>query len=207
MESAVSGLTVETVRPSNGERLKIVVSDGVSASGLASLIEDSKFDVQDVTNASEEELNAALATAHALIVRSKTKVGPEILDKAPELRVIGRAGVGVDNIDLLASTERGIPVLNAPAGNTVSAAELTMALIMAAARKVPAADRSVRAGEWARSRFKGQELRGKTLGLVGAGRIGGEVVRRAQAFGMTVVAYDPPTWYPFTCRSPTRRMG
>jgi D-3-phosphoglycerate dehydrogenase len=190
-ESVTPSLTVETVPPGKGERLRVVVTDGVSSSGLAALNEDPRFHVQDVTNASTDERDAALATAHALIVRSKTKVGPDVLALAPQLRVIGRAGVGVDNIDLVASTERGIPVLNAPAGNTVSAAELTMALILAAARRVPAADRSVRAGEWARARFSGQELRSKTLGLVGAGRIGGEVARRAQAFGMNVLCYDP----------------
>jgi D-3-phosphoglycerate dehydrogenase len=114
-----------------------------------------------------------------------------MLAKAKALRVVGRAGVGVDNIDLDAATERGVAVLNAPAGNTVSAAELTMALILCMVRGVAAADASVRAGEWARARFNGVELRGRTLGLVGAGRIGGEVAKRSRAFGMRVVAHDP----------------
>jgi D-3-phosphoglycerate dehydrogenase len=125
------------------------------------------------------------------VVRSATKVGDDLLQKAPHLRVVGRAGVGVDNIDLEAATGRGVAVINAPAGNTVSAAELTLALMLAMARKVPAADASVRTGAWARASFKGAELRDRTLGLVGAGRIGGAVATRCRAFGMHVLAYDP----------------
>lgn len=169
----------------------VVVLDRISETGLRPLTQDAEFDVLQTVDWSEERLADALAAADAVIVRSRTTVDRELLDKAPHLRVIGRAGVGVDNIDLNAATERGVAVINAPEGNTVSAAEHTMALIMAAARKVVAADRSMREGEWARSRFAGTELRGKVLGLVGAGRIGGEVARRARAFGMTVHVYDP----------------
>lgn len=172
-------------------RWKVVVADRVSPSGLATLLQDERFEVQVVAGAPEEEFFTALADAQGLIVRSATRVTADLLDEAPGLLVVGRAGVGVDNIDLAAATERGIAVLNAPAGNTVSAAELTMALMLTVARRVAAADRSVREGEWARSRFNGVELRGRTLGLVGAGRIGGEVARRAQSFGMRVVAHDP----------------
>src|SRR5690606_38312452 len=138
-----------------------------------------------------EELARALVGMDAVIVRSATRITRESLAHADRLKVIGRAGVGVDNIDLAAATEKGIAVLNAPSGNTISAAELTMALLLSLVRRVPAADRSMKAGEWDRKSFTGVELYGKTLGLVGAGRIGGAVARRARAFGMRVVAYDP----------------
>ncbi|NIP60228.1 MAG: phosphoglycerate dehydrogenase, partial [Gemmatimonadetes bacterium] len=180
-----------TATAAAGERFTVLVADHLSPSGLQPLADDERFVVELGHDWEEARFRAALETAHALVVRSSTTVDAALLDRAPGLRVIGRAGVGVDNIDLDAATERGIPVLNAPSGNTVSAAELTLALILALARKVPEADRSVRAGEWRRSAFAGAELRGKTLGLVGAGRIGGEVARRAQAFGMLVLAHDP----------------
>lgn len=173
------------------ERYRVVAADKISPAGLSALTSDERFDVQFANGWDETAFSEALAGAHGLIVRSATKVTREVLDKAPKLKVVGRAGVGVDNIDLEAATERGVPVINAPEGNTVSAAELTLALILNVARRVAAADRSVRAGEWDRSRFAGRELRGKTLALIGAGRIGGEVARRAQGFGMRTVAYDP----------------
>lgn len=173
------------------ERYVVLVTDGVSAGGLEPILADGRFEVVQVDDLADAGFDEALARAHGLIVRSATKVRSEMLDKAPELRVVGRAGVGVDNIDLVAATGRGVAVMNAPAGNTVSAAELTMALILSMVRGVAEADASVRSGQWARSRFKGAELRGRTLGLVGAGRIGGEVARRCRAFGMNVLAYDP----------------
>jgi D-3-phosphoglycerate dehydrogenase len=126
-----------------------------------------------------------------LIVRSRTKVSAEILEAAGSLKVVGRAGVGVDNIDVESATRRGIVVLNAPGGNVISAAEHAIALMLAAVRHIARADASLRRGEWERGRFRGIELHGKTLGLAGAGRIGSEVARRARAFGMRVVAYDP----------------
>ena len=173
------------------ERFTVLVTDGVSATGLQPLKSDGRFEVVEVPDSGTAGFASALEGAQALIVRSATDVGAELLAGAARLRVIGRAGVGVDNIDLDAATERGIAVLNAPAGNTVSAAELTMALILATVRRVAAADASVRSGEWKRSRFKGAELRGRTLGLVGAGRIGGAVAQRCRAFGMRVLAHDP----------------
>ena len=173
------------------QRYTVLVTDRVSESGLASLHADDRFEVLKVDDSSDPSFMDALPGAHGLIVRSATKVREDVLDAGTNLRVIGRAGVGVDNIDLAAATERGIAVMNAPAGNTVSAAELTLALILAMVRRVPAADASVRSGDWARSQFKGVELRGRTLGLIGAGRIGGEVARRCQAFGMNVIAHDP----------------
>jgi D-3-phosphoglycerate dehydrogenase len=172
-------------------RFTVVVADKVSPSGLQALTDDARFEVVFTVGEERGALEYALAEADALIVRSATKVTSELLAGAPGLRAIGRAGVGVDNIDLEAATARGVPVLNAPEGNTVSAAELTFALVLAAARHVPAADRSVRAGEWERARFAGIELRGKTLGLIGAGRIGGEVAKRARGFGMRVIVHDP----------------
>ncbi|MCA9739443.1 MAG: phosphoglycerate dehydrogenase [Gemmatimonadota bacterium] len=166
---------------------RILVADGISASGLEPLTRDERFQVVRVST--PDQLLSELPTAHGLLVRSKTRVDAELLQHALVLEVIGRAGVGVDNIDLEAATARGIPVLNAPAGNTISAAELTMALMLGLARGVPAADQALRSGTW--SKTQGVELRGKTLGLVGAGRIGGEVARRCLAFGMRVLAYDP----------------
>ena len=169
----------------------MLATDGVSTLGLAPLREDDRFDVVVIADSTRAEFDEALRDASGLIVRSTTKVGEPMLARAPMLKVVGRAGVGVDNIDLKAASERGIAVMNAPAGNTVSAAELTMALILSAARLVPEADRSIREGKWERARFRGMELRGKTLGLIGAGRIGNEVAVRCRSFGMDVIAYDP----------------
>ncbi|MFZ0627236.1 MAG: hydroxyacid dehydrogenase [Acidimicrobiia bacterium] len=170
---------------------EVVATDRVSKKGLAPLREDDRFVVSRIDDSSSPEYAEALSTAAGLIVRSATKVDARMIAGAPELRVIGRAGVGVDNIDLSAATERGIAVMNAPGGNTVSAAELTLALLLSVARRVPEADRSIRAGKWERSRFQGVELRGRTLGVIGAGRIGGAVAERCRAFGMKVIAYDP----------------
>lgn len=173
------------------DRFVVLVTDKVQESGLTALRSDDRFDVVKIDDSTDPAFAEALPKAHGLIVRSATKVRAEMLADATNLRVIGRAGVGVDNIDIPAATARGVAVMNAPAGNTVSAAELTMALILSMARKVAAADASVRSGEWARSAFKGAELRGRTLGLIGAGRIGGEVARRCRAFGMRVICHDP----------------
>lgn len=175
----------------SSDRYTVLVTDKVSAAGLAPLHGDDRFDIVQIDDSADPAFREALAVADGLIVRSATKVRAEMLAGASALKVVGRAGVGVDNIDLDAATERGIAVLNAPAGNTVSAAELTLALVLSMLRRVSEADASVRAGEWARSRFQGVELRGRTLGLVGCGRIGGEVSKRCRAFGMGVVAYDP----------------
>jgi D-3-phosphoglycerate dehydrogenase len=173
------------------EKFVVIAADKISLSGLAPLTEDDRFEVLVPDGWSPEEMREALGRAHGLIVRSATKVTRELLEQALNLKVVGRGGVGVDNIDLAAATEAGIPVINAPEGNTVSAAELTMALILTVARKVSWADASVQSGAWARSQFSGMEIRGKTLALVGAGRIGTEVALRGQAFGMETIAYDP----------------
>ena len=171
-------------------RIRVIATDGISPEGLAPLRENEELEVREYAS-SENGFRADLGEAWGLLLRSATQVTQELLDAAPNLRVVGRAGVGVDNIDVEACTRRGVAVFNAPSGNTISAAELAFALMLASVRRVAAADRSLRAGEWARSRFKGNELRGKVLGLVGAGRIGGEVARRARAFGMSVLVYDP----------------
>lgn len=127
----------------------------------------------------------------AMVVRSRTKMTAEVIQRGNRLRVIGRAGVGVDNIDVVAATERKIPVVFAPAATTTSVAELTLGLMLSLARSIPAADRSTKEGRWEKKRFDGVELKGKTLGLVGSGRIGTEVAHLAKAFGMEAVAYDP----------------
>ncbi|MCI0434495.1 MAG: phosphoglycerate dehydrogenase [Gemmatimonadetes bacterium] len=171
-------------------RYRVLVLDPLSASGLAPLVDDDRFDLIEQFGLKGAALAEALDQADGVIVRSATKITREVMQNARKLRVIGRAGVGVDNIDVDAATERGIAVLNAPAGNTISAAELVFAMLLALVRRVPAADRSMKAGEWNR-KLGGTELYGKTLGLVGAGRIGSAVAQRARAFGMRVIAYDP----------------
>ncbi len=170
---------------------RIAVADEISPSGLGALSRDPRFKMHWLAGRASAEKEEAIARADAVIVRSATRITRELIEAAPDLKVVGRAGAGVDNIDLDAATERGIPVLNAPAGNSVSAAELTFALVLALARKVVAADRSVRRATWKRPDLAGVELNRKTLGLIGAGRIGGEVARRARAFGMKVLVFDP----------------
>ena len=149
------------------QKYRVVVADKISAFGLAPLLKDKRFEVElagEWRGEDPDRYKEVLAEANGLIVRSATKVDRDFLEGTPKLTVVGRAGVGVDNIDMDAATEQGIAVLNAPAGNTVSAAELTMALMLSTARRIPGADRSVRLGEWRRSAFAGTELRGKTLG-------------------------------------------
>ena len=169
---------------------KILVADDVSDSGLQPL-RDANFDVEKRTGLSPVELLAAVADCQGLVVRSETKVTSEVMDAAGELRVIGRAGVGVDNIDVPAATARGIVVMNAPDGNTITTAEHTIALLISLARNVAQANSSLKSGKWARKGFIGVELQGKTLGVIGLGRIGRTVSARARAFGMQIVAFDP----------------
>jgi D-3-phosphoglycerate dehydrogenase len=170
---------------------RILIADAMPADALAPLSEDARFELVEKTGLKGDALAQAISGMDAVIVRSSTTITRESLALADALRVIGRAGVGVDNIDVEAATERGIAVLNAPSGNTISAAELAFALLLSVARRVAAADRSMKSGEWDRKSFTGMELYGKTLGLIGAGRIGGEVAKRARAFGMNVLAFDP----------------
>ena len=170
--------------------LLVLATDKVSTDGLFPLLEDDRFEVR-VAESGTSEFDSALTKASGLIVRSATIVDAPMMDRGQTLAAIGRAGVGVDNIDLQAATERGIAVFNAPGGNTIAATEMTMAMILATVRKVPAADSSLRDGSWDRASFQGVQLEGKTLGLLGAGRIGAEVAIRCKAFGMRVIAFDP----------------
>jgi D-3-phosphoglycerate dehydrogenase len=170
---------------------RILASDPVAPEGLKILRETPGFEVEAAEKMSPEALKKAVAGADALVVRSETKVTAEVIAAAPRLKVVGRAGVGIDNVDVTAATKRGILVMNAPEGNTIAAAEHAMALLLALSRNVPWAHASLSKGEWKRSAFIGRELFGKVLGLVGLGRIGGEVAKRARAFGMTVMASDP----------------
>jgi len=169
---------------------RVFVADDVSDKGLQPL-RDAGFAVEKKTGLALEDLRVALADSDGLVVRSETKVDADLMDAARKLRVIGRAGVGVDNIDVPAATARGIVVMNAPDGNTITTAEHTLALLIALARNIPQANSSVKAANWDRKRFIGAELQGKTLGIVGLGRIGRAVAERAQALGMKVVAHDP----------------
>jgi D-3-phosphoglycerate dehydrogenase len=168
--------------------LKVLVTEKLAERGIELLREE--FDV-DVLGLGHEELLESIGDYDGLIVRSATKVTAEVIERADNLKAIGRAGIGVDNIDVEAATKRGILVANAPASNTVAAAEHTLALMLAAARRIPAADSSLRNGEWNRSAFKGVEVAEKTLGLVGLGHVGTIVARAAVGMGMRVLAYDP----------------
>lgn len=170
---------------------RVLVTDKVELSGLYPIVDAEGFEIVAVDDSTGDGFVDELATAEALVIRSATRVTAEMLTRAPALRVIGRAGVGVDNVDLEAATAAGVVVFNAPGGNTIAATELTMGLILSVARMIPAADASIRAGRWDRAAFKGVELKGKTLGLIGAGRIGGEVATRCRAFEMDVIVYDP----------------
>ncbi len=168
---------------------RVLVTDRIGEEGLGILREGADVDVR--LGLSPEELIAAIPEYHALAVRSETKVTAEVLAAARSLIVVGRAGVGVDNIDVDAATSRGIVVVNAPAAITIATAEHTLGMMLALARHIPAAHASLSAGKWERSKFVGVELRGKTLGIAGMGRIGAEVARRARALEMRVIAYDP----------------
>jgi len=167
--------------------MKIVIADKISSLG-AQLLTDAGWQVSQPAAA---DLKRELADADALIVRSATRVTEELLQQAPRLRAVGRAGVGVDNIDMEAATRRGVLVMNTPGGNAPSVAEHTLALMLAMARSVPQLNAAMHAGRWEKAGSAGAELRGKTLGLVGLGRVGAEVAQRARALGMRVIAHDP----------------
>jgi len=168
---------------------RILVADPIAEDGLTRLREAGEVEVR--TKLGEAALVDAIDSFDALVVRSETKVTAPVLEAGTALKVVGRAGVGVDNIDVATATRRGILVVNAPRGNIVAAAEHAVGLLLALARNIPQADASVRRGEWQRSRYVGVEVRGKTLGIVGLGNIGSEVAKRAQGLEMEVVAYDP----------------
>jgi D-3-phosphoglycerate dehydrogenase len=170
---------------------KVLVADSISQRGVDELSREHALEVTVRTGLNEGELIEAISSFSALVVRSQTRVTADILKAGANLRVVGRAGVGVDNVDVETATRRGIVVLNAPGGNTVSTAEHAFSLLLCAARKIPQADANVRSKRWDKKNFEGIELYNKTLGIIGMGRIGSELSRRAIAFGMRVVAFDP----------------
>jgi D-3-phosphoglycerate dehydrogenase len=173
----------------DGKRPRVLVKEKIGDSGVALLSEH--FDVDVGVDWSEEQLADRIGEYDGIVIRSATKMTPELIGRAGRLRVIGRAGVGVDNVDVAAATKRGIVVANAPESNVVTAAEHTMALLLAMARNVPQAYVSLTSGKWERSKFSGVELYEKTLGILGFGRIGQLVAQRARGFGMRVLAFDP----------------
>jgi D-3-phosphoglycerate dehydrogenase len=171
------------------EKRKVLVTDSVSRSIIDIFPGDTEVDFRD--NLKPEEMMAILGDYDALIVRSQTKVTAAVIEAGRKLQVIARAGVGIDNVDVEAATRCGVVVVNAPTGNTVSAAEHTIALMLASARNIPQANASLKACQWKRSEFMGTELRGKTLGIIGLGNVGSEVARRAQGFEMKLIGKDP----------------
>ena len=168
---------------------KILISDGLDGRGQSILRASAEVDSHDKLSA--EDLLKIIADYDALIVRGQTRVTPAVFEAAAQLKVIGRAGVGVDNIDLDAAKKHSVTVVNAPTSTTVAVAELAFGLLLAVAREIPRADAGMKQGEWLKKQFEGTELNGKTLGIIGFGRIGMEVGKRAAAFGMNVIIYDP----------------
>src|SRR3989475_10338524 len=172
----------------SGADMKILITDGLEPEAISTLRKTHEVDVQEVDS---KGLLDVVAGYHALIVRSRTIVSKAVLIHAPKLKVVGRAGVGVDNIDVAEATARKIAVVNAPTASTISVAELAVGHMISLFRHLPEADRSVKEGRWEKKKLEGRELFDKTLGLIGSGRIGAEVAKRAQAFGMRVVSFDP----------------
>src|SRR5437867_10402893 len=171
--------------------MRIVVADDLPASALELIRAEAGWVVDARSGRKPAALAADLADADGLLVRSATTVDARLMDAAPKLRIIARAGTGVDNVDVVAASARGILVVNAPGANSISVAEHACALMLGLARSVPAADRAMKEGRWEKKRFLGTELRGQTLGIAGLGRIGQEVAHRARALAMRVVAHDP----------------
>uniref|UniRef100_A0A8I5UKR5 D-3-phosphoglycerate dehydrogenase n=1 Tax=Pongo abelii TaxID=9601 RepID=A0A8I5UKR5_PONAB len=169
---------------------KVLISDSLDPC-CRKILQDGGLQVVEKQNLSKEELIAELQDCEGLIVRSATKVTADVINAAEKLQVVGRAGTGVDNVDLEAATRKGILVMNTPNGNSLSAAELTCGMIMCLARQIPQATASMKDGKWERKKFMGTELNGKTLGILGLGRIGREVATRMQSFGMKTIGYDP----------------
>ena len=168
--------------------MKILVSDSISENAIDLLKQNFSVDVNEV---SSQQLLEIIGDYDALIVRSRTKVTREVIEAGKNLKVIGRAGIGVDNIDVALATQKKIPVVFAPRGSTISVAEITVGQILALSRQLPYADKTTKNGEWLKKKLKGIEIYEKTLGLIGMGRIGLEVAKRCQAFGMKIIAYDP----------------
>jgi D-3-phosphoglycerate dehydrogenase len=169
---------------------KVLITDGLEAGGQH-ILREAGANVDDRNNISADELLKAVGDYDALIVRGRTKVTAAVFEAGKNLKVVGRAGVGVDNIDLVAAKARGVAVVNAPTATSIAVAELTFGLLLAVAREIPRADATMKNGAWIKKELEGIELNGKTLGVIGMGRIGAEVGRRAAAFGMKVLGYDP----------------
>ncbi|HII84750.1 MAG TPA: phosphoglycerate dehydrogenase, partial [Methanobacterium subterraneum] len=169
--------------------MKVLIADQINQKGIEELEEVAEVVAR--TDITPEELVDDIKDFDAIVVRSRTKVTREVIEAAPSLKIIARAGVGVDNVDVEAATERGIMVVNAPESTSITVAEHTMGLVLSMSRKIAIADNSVKEGKWEKSRFMGMELNSKTLGIVGMGRIGSQVVIRAKAFGMDIMVYDP----------------
>jgi len=172
-------------------KIKVLVCDNISQEGLKPLKEDAQFELHEKGKLSETELLEIISEYEGILLRSGTKITKKIIEKADKLKIIGRAGVGIDNIDLKSATEKGILVINAPSGNTIAACEHTIALIFALARKIPEAHFSMKEGKWEKKKFVGIELAGKTAGIIGLGKIGFEVAKRLKSFGMKISVYDP----------------
>jgi len=171
-------------------KIKVLVADPLKEGGIK-ILENAGFEVEQVNKKSTEELCNIIGDFDIVIVRSETKITKEIIEKGKKLKIIGRAGVGLDNIDVEAATSYGIIVMNAPEGNTISAAEHTIALMMALVRNIPSANYSVKSGKWEKKKFMGTELYGKTFGIIGLGRIGKRVAEIAKGLGMKILGYDP----------------
>lgn len=181
--------------------MKVLVSDTLSQKGVE-ILKKAGLDVEVKTGMKPEELVENIGNYHGLVVRSATKVTSKIIDAASNLRVIGRAGSGLDNVDIASATKKGIVVMNTPGGNTITTAEHTMALMFALARQIPQATASIKQGKWEKKKFMGVEIFNKTLGVVGIGNIGSQVAKRSQAFAINVIAYDP-----FLSEEKAKEMG
>ncbi|MDP3035644.1 MAG: NAD(P)-dependent oxidoreductase, partial [Methanobacteriaceae archaeon] len=167
--------------------MKVIIADSINEKGISDLKEVAEVLVD--TSITPEELVKVIKDFNAIVVRSRTKVTREVIENAPKLKIIARAGVGVDNVDVEAATEKGIMVVNAPESTSITVAEQTMGLMLSLSRKISIADKSVKEGKWEKSRFMGLELKNKTLGIIGMGRIGSQVVIRSKAFGMDAMVY------------------
>ncbi len=172
-------------------RFNVIITDNISQEGIEILSKEGDIDVDIKAGIKSDELKKVIGDYDALITRSGTTITASLLENPGRLRIIGRAGVGIENINVEAASKKGIIVMNAPTGNTLAATELTMGIMLAAARKIPLANNSLKEGKWDRKRFMGIQLYNKILGIVGLGRIGSAVAIRAKSFGMKVIAYDP----------------
>ena len=189
-----------SLNPEEGILMKVLVSDSLAEEGVSRLKTGADVDV--ITNLTPEELINKIKDYDALVIRSGTKVTADVINAAEKLKVVGRAGVGIDNVDVEAATKKGIIVLNTPGGNTISAAEHTIAMMLALARNIPQANAALHKGEWNRKKYTGVEFYNKTLGVVGLGRVGAEVASRMKSFGMQIIAYDP-----FVTEEKAKQMG